>query len=77
MLIHLQRPDRRRPEAAATILIRAGKNGRDMPALAIDQTGWWTLGMSFTPQGAIEYYASPGADDLTARAGACAPDRTL
>jgi hypothetical protein len=65
MLIHLQRPDRRHPEAAATILLRAATNGRDLPGLTIDQTGWWTMGMSFTPQGSIEYYASPGADDLT------------
>jgi hypothetical protein len=66
MLIYYQRPDRRRPEPSATILLRAATNGRDVPGLSIDQTGWWTFGMSFTPQGAIEYYASPGVDDLTA-----------
>ena len=30
------------------------------------EPGWWTLGMSFSPDGQIHYYASHGVDDLTA-----------
>ena len=32
----------------------------------IDEPGWWTLGMSFTSDGQVHYYASEGVDDLTA-----------
>ena len=27
--------------------------------------GWWTLGISVTPDGMVHYYASPGVDELT------------
>ena len=35
--------------------------------LPLRQTGWWTLGMSFTPDGMTHFYASPGVDPLTER----------
>ncbi|MCH2597585.1 MAG: hypothetical protein MKZ95_17595, partial [Pirellulales bacterium] len=31
----------------------------------LDQFGWWTFGMSITPDGQVHYYASPGVDPLT------------
>ena len=31
----------------------------------IEQLGWWTLGMSFSPDGVVHYFASPGVDALT------------
>jgi hypothetical protein len=40
--------------------------GHDFVGPKIDQLGWWTLGMSFTPDGAVHYFARPGIDDLTA-----------
>lgn len=49
----------------AQITVRASTNGRDMRSITIDEPGWWTLGMSFTPDGKIHYYASEGVDDLT------------
>ncbi len=66
MFLYLQRADRRRADAqdTATVRVRGRRNGADFTALAIDQTGWWTLGMSFTPEGQVHYYASPGVDDL-------------
>ena len=49
----------------AQISVRAGKNGRDVAGPIIEQPGWWTFGLSFTPDGAIHYYASEGVDELT------------
>jgi len=45
--------------------IRSDQRGLDFPGKTIDQTGWWTLGMSVTPNGQIHYYAKPGVEDLT------------
>jgi len=32
----------------------------------ITTSGWWTLGMSVTPDGRVHYYAKAGIEDLTA-----------
>ncbi len=45
--------------------IRATRAGGETRGPQITQTGWWTLGMSVTPDGMVHYYASPGVDDLT------------
>jgi hypothetical protein len=50
---------------SASILVRARESGHDYPIRKIEETGWWTLGMSFTPDGAVHYYAHPGVEDLT------------
>ncbi|TWT48409.1 hypothetical protein [Botrimarina hoheduenensis] len=49
----------------AQISIRANGRGQDISSVEIREPGWWTLGMSFTPDGQIHYYASEGVDDLT------------
>ena len=54
-------------EDSAVLLIRAGMQGEDIIGPKITQTGWWTLGMSFTPDGMTHFYASPGVDPLTER----------
>lgn len=46
--------------------IRSNRNGGDMVGPNIEQLGWWTLGMSFSANGAVHYYARPGVDNLTA-----------
>jgi hypothetical protein len=51
---------------SAKISVRGDRLGRDIRKIDIDQPGWWTLGMSFTSDGQVHYYASPGVDDLTA-----------
>jgi hypothetical protein len=51
---------------SAYITVRSNRMGWDFPAKEIDQFGWWTLGISFSPDGMVHYYASPGVDDLTA-----------
>lgn len=50
---------------SAFFIIRGDNQGQDVVGPEITQTGWWTLGMSFTPDGKTHYFASPGVDDLT------------
>jgi hypothetical protein len=52
-------------EDFAKLTIRAGQRGNDVRSLDVKEPGWWTLGMSFTSDGQVHYYASPGVDDLT------------
>lgn len=52
----------------AVLVIRSDALGQDFVAgPRIEQPGWWTLGMSFTPDGQTHYFASPGVDPLTSR----------
>ena len=52
-------------EDSAVIIIRGDETGNEIAGPRIKQTGWWTFGMSFTPDGRVHYYASPGVDPLT------------
>lgn len=45
--------------------VRSDRNGGDFMGPEITQTGWWTLGLSFTPDGLTHYFAKPGVEDLT------------
>jgi hypothetical protein len=65
IVFHSKR-DRRYKEDSAYFLLRAGPSGRDFKGPDIKQTGWWTLGMSFTADGQVHYFAKPGIEDLTA-----------
>ncbi|WP_286178393.1 hypothetical protein [Stieleria mannarensis] len=49
----------------AYLRIRGNQRGGDFRGPQITTTGWWTMGMSVTPDGMVHYYASPGVDDLT------------
>ncbi|TWT76317.1 hypothetical protein CA13_68100 [Planctomycetes bacterium CA13] len=49
----------------AYLRVRSDKRGGDFRGPQITTTGWWTLGMSVTPDGMVHYYASPGVDNLT------------
>ena len=49
---------------SAYFIIRADDYGRDFRGPEISKTGWWTLGMSFTPDGKIHYFARPGVEKL-------------
>ena len=54
--------------ASANWIIRGAPHGDVRgPKVTEDQLGWWTIGMSFTPDGRCHYFVSPGADDLTAQ----------
>jgi len=52
-------------EDYAQISFRAQRSGRDRGGPKIVESGWWTFGMSFTPDGQVHYYAHAGVDDLT------------
>jgi hypothetical protein len=49
----------------AQITVRAKEDGHDVPGPTIEEPGWWTFGLSFTPDGQVHQYASPGVDNLT------------
>ena len=49
----------------AYLRIRGGRNGGEIRGPRMDTTGWWTLGLSFSPDGMVHYFAKPGVDDLT------------
>lgn len=57
--------DPRYKEDEAVLLIRGDQYGREVKSINLTP-GWWTFGMSVTPDGRVHYYASPGVDDLTA-----------
>jgi hypothetical protein len=49
----------------AYLRIRSNQKGGDFRGPQISTTGWWTMGMSVTPDGMVHYYAKPGIEDLT------------
>ena len=56
---------KKKTEDSAYLRIRGGRNGGEIRGPKIEQTGWWTLGLSFSPDGMVHYFASPGVDELT------------
>lgn len=65
--VQLQRKQDGFPETQAMLLLRSGTRGEDIPGPVITTPGWWTLGMSFTPDGQVHYYAHEGVSKLTAK----------
>jgi hypothetical protein len=66
MWIHFRAKNTKNTQAGtAYIAVRGDRLGRDFAAREISEFGWWTLGMSFSQDGMVHYYASPGVDDLT------------
>ncbi len=66
MFIHYNKGDGSKVPDSATLVLRAGPSGQDFYGPKITEPGWWTLGMSFTPDGQVHYYAHAGVEDLTA-----------
>lgn len=56
--------DPKKDKHSAVILIRGDKLGHEITGPTITKPGWWTMGMSFTPDGAVHYYAREGVGDL-------------
>ena len=52
-------------EPYAQLVIRGGPMGQDMWGPKMTEPGWWTLGMSCSPDGMIHYFAHAGVEDLT------------
>lgn len=65
MFIEFQSKTRDSNDCYACLRLRANENGYDLRSQQITTTGWWTLGMSLTPDGMVHYYARPGVADLT------------
>ena len=59
-------PSNKTGKPYANVLIRANQLGHEVAGPVITETGWWTFGMSVSPDARCHYYASPGVDDLTA-----------
>lgn len=57
--------DSKKADNYAYLRVRSNQRGGDFRGPQITTTGWWTLGMSVTPDGMVHYYASPGVDELT------------
>jgi hypothetical protein len=67
MWIHYRARGSKNTEAGtAYIAVRSDRMGRDFAAREMEEFGWWTFGMSFSADGMVHYYASPGVDELTA-----------
>ena len=66
LFIQFHQGDGKSIEDSASLSVRAGPNGHDFVGPKIKELGWWTLGMSFTPDGRVHYFARPGVEDLTA-----------
>jgi hypothetical protein len=58
--------DRGRQYDTAYWRIRGNQRGMDFRGPQITETGWWTLGISVTPDGQVHYYIRKGVEDLTA-----------
>jgi len=52
---------------SAYFRIRSDETGGDYRGPDITETGWWTLGMSFTADGKVHYYAHKGLESLTSK----------
>jgi hypothetical protein len=46
--------------------MKAGTDSRKLNGPEVTTLGWWTLGLSVTPDGQVHYFAKPGIADLTA-----------
>jgi hypothetical protein len=50
---------------SAKISVRGDRLGHDVRKVDIAEPGWWTLGISFSSDGQVHYYARQGVEDLT------------
>jgi hypothetical protein len=57
--------DPRYEEDEAVLLIRGNNLGQEVKSVQLSP-GWWTFGMSVTPDGRVHYYAHAGVNDLSA-----------
>ena len=65
MFICFEHGDGKTKQDSAYLRIRGGRNGGEIRGPKMEQAGWWTLGLSFSPDGMVHYFASPGVEDLT------------
>lgn len=65
MFLHFRKGDGKKTQDSAVFSIRGGPSGGDFLGPQVTEPGWWTLGMSFTPNGQIHFFAKQGIEDLT------------
>ena len=53
------------PHDSVYMWMKATADGRVLRGPNITETGWWTMGMSVTPDVQVHSYAKPGIEDLT------------
>lgn len=58
-------PKNKEGKPYAILLIRADELGHEIQGPVIREPGWWTLGMSVSPDARVHYYAHAGVHDLT------------
>lgn len=60
-------PDgRTNKEHSAHLIIRSDEWGRDLKGPTLKESTWYTLGMSFTPEGGVHYFCREGVENLRA-----------
>jgi hypothetical protein len=64
--IHFVPGDGKDKKDHAFFTVRAGSYGQDLRGPKITESGWWTLGMSFSRDGRVHYFAHEGVEPLTA-----------
>lgn len=67
MMFYFHPGDGEKTKDHCNLMVRAGENGADFRALDITEPGWWTLGLAFTPDGKIHYFAHAGVAPLSAQ----------
>ncbi len=52
---------------SAFLTVRGNRLGHDIRIrdIPLEEFGWWTLGMSFSPDGRVHYFAKSGVENLT------------
>ena len=59
------KPAEKRTERYIQITMRANNMGHDINGPKLTETGWYTLGMTCTADGAVHYFLKQGVEDLT------------
>jgi hypothetical protein len=67
IFIHFTKGNGKDKADSASMVLRGGPLGHDFNGPKITEPGWITLGMSFTPDGQVHYYAHNGVEPLTAK----------
>jgi hypothetical protein len=64
MFFVLRRQEDGYEKTHAAVLIRADADGHEVDGPLLGEPGWYTIGMSVTPDGRVHYYLREGVEDL-------------
>ncbi len=65
VLMEMRKNAEGKMERHAFFRVRANQNGGDFRGPDIPVMGWWTLGLSYSADGVVHYFAKPGVEDIT------------